>query len=95
MGTNKSRVVWIDVLKGWLLIMVCGSHMGMNPFYWKPINSVFFCCVPIFFIVSGYLFSIRKYYKFNTLLNSKAKTLFIPYVSLCILTYWCPIKFFI
>lgn len=86
METNKTRVVWIDVLKGWLLIMVCGSHMGMNPFYWKPINSVFYCCVPIFFIVSGYLFSLKKYYKVSTLLNSKVKTLFIPYVSLCILT---------
>ena len=69
MEANKTRVVWIDVLKGWLLIMVCGSHMGMNPFYWKPINAVFYCCVPIFFIVSGFLFSKTKYYKFRTLLN--------------------------
>jgi len=75
METKKTRVIWIDVLKGFLLIMVCGSHMGMDPFYWKPINSVFYCCVPIFFVVSGFLFSKTKYIKFSTLLSSKLKTL--------------------
>jgi fucose 4-O-acetylase-like acetyltransferase len=82
-NTTASRIEWIDLLKGYLLICICFSHFGYLPFIFKyliyPTGSIY---VPSFFILSGILYNDVKYASFKHFFISKAKTLFVPYIFL-------------
>lgn len=79
-----SRILWIDLMKGILLTLICLSHFGDLPrfiVYLVQPTSCFW--VPLFFILSGYLFSVKK--NFSSYLKHKARSLLVPYVlfSIC------------
>lgn len=72
------RIFWIDILKGFLLFLICLSHYTNLSFPFQyliaPTGSYW---VPMFFVLSGYLYkegrSLKNY------LHKKNKTLLIPY----------------
>lgn len=72
------RILWIDTLKGILLFLICLSHYNNLSYPVKyliiPTSSYW---VPMFFVLSGYLYkegrNLKKY------IIQKNKTLLVPY----------------
>lgn len=77
--TNQltSRIGWIDTAKGIGLLCVIFGHLHI-PYVdtW-----VYFFHMPLFFFLSGVVFSGRKY-DFTTFLKKKVKSLVVPYFTL-------------
>lgn len=73
----KQRVQWIDTTKGiGMLLVILGHFMNDNTL----VNAIYIFHIPLFFIISGYLFSVNKDNK--TFLESKLRGLVLPYFSL-------------
>lgn len=86
----KQRVEYIDLAKGFAMIMLIYVHTSINypenPFAhsWcrRMIGSMY---VPVFFIMSGMFFSTRL--PFGQWIKKKAKRLVVPFVCFYLLTY--------
>ena len=77
---SNCRIKWLDVVKGFAIILVILGHSGIsttNKFIYVWIYSFH---MPLFFILSGYVFSIKKYESYIEFLIKKIKTLIIPYL---------------
>ena len=73
----KQRVQWIDTTKGiGMLLVILGHFMNDN----MLVDAIYIFHIPLFFIMSGYLFDINKGNK--TFLESKLRGLVLPYFSL-------------
>lgn len=70
------RIKWIDVAKGWGIILLIYGHIS-NDIFAKWLYTFH---IPLFFFLSGYVFNPNK--TFNVLIKSKAKSLLLPYISL-------------
>lgn len=79
MSTKSSRIEWIDSEKGFVLLLVCMFHLEVFSFLPS-------CRMPIFFFLSGLLFSNRRYHSFSQYIKRKWDTLLKPYFILCFLT---------
>jgi acyltransferase len=75
------RLKEIDVIRGITILLVVMGHSGLP----DNVNYLFQTFrMPLFFLMSGYLFSNRKYLSnFNLLLKSKITTLLLPYLFAC------------
>ena len=71
------RIDWIDAAKGIGILLVIIGHSGINVFLEKWIYSFH---LPLFFILSGYLFSYDD--NFKEFLRKKIKTIVVPYFTL-------------
>ena len=86
--TNQltSRIGWVDTAKGIGLLCVILGHLHI------PLVDtwVYFFHMPLFFFLSGFVFSGRKY-DFPTFLKKKVKSLVVPYFVLGggIFLFWC------
>ncbi len=73
----SNRVEWIDMLKGFLLILVCIGHIHINC---QTIEIFLNICLAFtlvtFFFLSGLLFKCRNF------ITSKTKHLLLPYITL-------------
>lgn len=86
----KQRVEYIDLAKGFAMIMLIYVHTSINypenPFAhsWcrRMIGSMY---VPVFFIMSGMFFSTKL--PFGQWIKKKAKRLVVPFVCFYLLTY--------
>ena len=76
--TDKKRSFWIDMAKGYGIILVLIGHVDM-PYM---TDTLYAFHIPLFFFLSGYCFNIKS--DFNFFIRSKIKRLLIPYVCLCI-----------
>ena len=76
--TDKKRSFWIDMAKGYGIILVLIGHVDM-PYM---TDTLYAFHIPLFFFLSGYCFNIKS--DFNSFIRSKIKRLLIPYVCLCI-----------
>lgn len=74
---NKSRIDWIDVAKGYGILLVIFKHLSIGPNLSIWIGSFH---IPLFFFLSGYVFSTK--YNFKDFLIRKTKSIIIPYFSL-------------
>lgn len=76
--TNKLRIKWIDVARGIAILCVVIGHSLGN--YWPGIigNVIFAFHMPIFFVLSGYLY---RHKSFLVLLKNNLTTLIIPYIA--------------
>ncbi|MDQ1910394.1 acyltransferase family protein [Paenibacillus sp. GD4] len=79
------RIEWIDTAKGIGIVLVVLAHTSLD-FTWigSFINSFH---MPLFFFLSGYLFSMDKYAGFPDFLSRKARTLLLPYFVFACLSY--------
>lgn len=75
MGTN--RIEWIDIAKGMaIFLMVCGHTsipMSLSNWIWS-------FHMPLFFIVSGILFSPEHYQSFKEFMVKRCRTLLVPWI---------------
>lgn len=84
--TPSTRIGWVDTAKGIGLLCVILGHLNI------PVVDtwVYFFHMPLFFFLSGFVFSGRKY-DFKTFLGKKFRSLVIPYFILGsgIFLFWC------
>lgn len=87
---NK-RLNWLDVGKGLGMILVMLGHTNIP----SPLKAFIYTFhMPLFFFLSGYLFSVGKYPNFKFFLSKKISSLLVPYLFFSILAYvWFIITF--
>ncbi|WP_337133516.1 acyltransferase family protein [Priestia megaterium] len=82
---NKKRLVELDIVKGITIFLVVFGHAGASEGMLGQTLSAF--RMPLFFLVSGYLFSNSKYLNnFKLLLVDKIRTLILPYFVFCLMS---------
>lgn len=78
----RTRIKWVDVLKGVLLLFICFSHFGALPEFVSPfVSPTASYWVPMFFILSGYLWRPPYEKGFSAYFWSKTKSLLMPFVG--------------
>ena len=86
--SNKARLEWIDVIKGFAIICMLISHA--IPGYDNAVkNWITAFNMPLFFVVSGYLKAFRKreygYHEIGLYLKKQFISLGVPYLLFCLL----------
>ena len=82
MKEEHLRILWIDNLKGFILLMVCLSHLEIfKDFqdYLRPARMT------TFFFLSGILFSTKRHITIVSYVKNKLHFLLFPYYKLCFL----------
>ena len=80
----KERIDWPDIAKGLGIFLVVLGHNSIPSGFFGWIYSFH---MPLFFYLSGFLFSNDKYNSTWELVLKKAQTLLLPYLSFFILIY--------
>ena len=79
MELHNNRISWIDMAKGYGIILVIVGHLHLPS---TITNYIYSFHIPLFFFLSGYLFNTKK--SFKDFVATKIKRLIIPYICLCI-----------
>ena len=87
----KSRLGWLDVGKGIGMVLVIFAHDHIP----KTLKTFIYTFhMPLFFFLSGFLFSPAKYRSSSSFFISKCKSLIIPYFSFSIIVYiWFLVRY--
>lgn len=86
MEKNK-QIEWINILRGFAIFLIVFGHAIGYSKGLKDVSrylSSFY--VPLFFLISGYLFNENKQEKMSTYIKRKAKRILIPYFVFAILS---------
>ncbi|WMJ85878.1 acyltransferase family protein [Anaerocolumna sp. MB42-C2] len=87
MSKEQARITWIDMAKGYGILFVIIGHLGDSFLR----NEFYTFHMPLFFFLSGCVFSASKY-NFKEFLLRKIQTILIPYITLGIpmilYTFW-------
>ena len=81
LNTNKKRIEWVDMLKGVAIICVVighGYYSGNIALLFKA--EIYSFHIPLFFFLSGVVFSIDKYESFKGFIIKKIKIILVPMV---------------
>jgi len=88
----SDRIEWLDIAKGIGIIFVIFAHvLTISP---ALLNYIYSFHMPLFFFVSGYLFSDTKYKTLKSFAKKKVQTLIVPYFIFSIVSflYWALIQ---
>lgn len=77
MTQTKTRITWVDMAKGYGMILVIISHLGIERFGFTRIYSFH---MPLFFFLSGYVF--RDKGSFRDFFVKKIRSIVVPYFCL-------------
>jgi len=80
---TKQRLKWIDILRGIGVIFIILSH---TPITRNLIGYNYSFQLGIFFILSGYLFSWKKFSNFKEFFKSRVKSILLPYFYLSLIS---------
>ena len=81
---STKRFIWIDYAKAIGIFLVVFGHTAIPGYLY---NAIFSFHMPLFFFISGYLFSFKKYGSYKYFLSKKIKQIVIPYFYFNIITY--------
>jgi fucose 4-O-acetylase-like acetyltransferase len=81
---TKERIKWLDAAKGLGILLVVFGHNPVPAPLGKYLVSFH---MPLFFLVSGYLFGMTKPLGFKEFLRKRIRTLVIPYFAFFLLQY--------
>ena len=81
---NK-RIEWIDISKGIGIFLVIIGHTMLEPTIRTQIYTFH---MPLFFLLSGFLFSHKKHHNAVSFTLAKAKSLLIPYTVFAIISLY-------
>ena len=88
---NESRKGWIDIVKGFLILLVIFGHATTNKNILNCLSSFY---MPAFFIISGWL--IKKEGNIKLFIRKKVKGVLFPYFFFAIIwVLFCFVKNFI
>lgn len=79
MGEGKRRIEWIDIAKGIGILLVVLAHLNRNMSE-GFVTYAYSFHLPLFFFLSGYLFSHEKYKSSKEFVISRFKALIVPYM---------------
>lgn len=74
---KSARIPAIDVTKGIGILLVVFAHINYTP---VPLTYIYSFHMPLFFILSGFLFQKEKYKSFGQFLKNRFYTLICPYL---------------
>lgn len=89
MNKNKVDFYWVLIAKGIGIILVVIYHFYTNdtPDYWNNlINIISYFHMPLFFLLSGFLYSYEKQ-SYSTLIKIKTKRLLYPFISIAVIFF--------
>lgn len=76
MEQGKKRIAWLDMAKGYGMIFVILAHLEVGIIgIW-----IYTFHMPLFFLLSGYVFTEKK--DFKTFFKHKCKSMLLPYICL-------------
>lgn len=81
---STKRFLWIDYAKVIGIFLVVFGHTAIPAYLY---NAIFSFHMPLFFFISGYLFSFKKYDSYKHFLGKKTKQIAVPYFYFNIITY--------
>jgi fucose 4-O-acetylase-like acetyltransferase len=82
--SDKNTLQWIHVAKGIGIFLVVVGHFATesSPTYWSEMrNLIYSFHMPLFFILSGYLYKLGKY-SYRDLIRNKTKRLLYPFATI-------------
>lgn len=74
---QEGRIEWMDAAKGYGILLVVFAHLGIGAIPTSYLNSFY---MPLFFFLSGYVFSPKCEAK--RFLHNKTKSILLPYFAL-------------
>lgn len=77
------RIGWVDITRGIGVLLVLWGHIFR--YGGRPSIVIFSFHMPLFFMISGYLFSPEKTSDFASFARKRAKGLLLPYFAACLL----------
>jgi fucose 4-O-acetylase-like acetyltransferase len=87
---NESVLDWVLIAKGIGIVLVVIGHFtpyfGAPDYYARIRGLIYTFHMPLFFLLSGFLYTYTKY-SYSTLIKNKVKRLLIPFVSLAIIYF--------
>lgn len=87
---NRRRILWVDYAKGIAILLVFLMHSAFPESVTAYISSF---CMMLFFFLSGFVFSIRRYSSFWPFLWNKIRTLVIPGLVLSVVPFLIQVAF--
>ncbi|MDE6268861.1 MAG: acyltransferase family protein [Muribaculaceae bacterium] len=78
------RIVWIDYAKSLAIYMVCLIHLHCDYTLTQLTKGI---AMPLFFMISGFLFSSQRWQSFRPFLSRRFRQLIIPYLWINAVTY--------
>lgn len=84
---NSKRYVWLDYARFWGIFLVVLGHTTIPR---GAVDFIYLFHMPLFFIISGYLFRSGKYDSYGQFVKEKSAQLLIPYLFFSVLTglFW-------
>ena len=83
---KKDRIDWVDMARGVGIFLVVLGHVAKLPNFIGLYIYTFH--LPLFFLLSGYLFNPAKYTGFRAFITSRAQRLVFPYVLFSVLSFF-------
>jgi fucose 4-O-acetylase-like acetyltransferase len=80
----KYRLDWLDAAKGLGMLLVMLGHTDI-PTQLKTYIYTFH--MPLFFFLSGYLFTLKKFPNLKVFLSKRTKSLILPYLCFSLIAY--------
>jgi fucose 4-O-acetylase-like acetyltransferase len=90
MKNNFSHTVLIAKCIGIILVVIGHFTVPTSPIYWEKIkNLIYSFHMPLFFLLSGYLFNYEKFEisSYIYIVSKKIKRLFAPFVSIALIFF--------
>lgn len=84
---NNQRNVYIDVMKGLLIILVVIGHLPYFDYDSRTLVLIYSFHMPAFLIIGGMLSHIKSYTKLSTILYKRIKGTLIPYFLFSLITF--------
>ena len=77
---KKDRIVWVDILRGISMLLIVYGHIIIHCDKLSSLNEYIMSFhVPIFFMISGFLFSVKKEMKYKEFVKKKFQRIMLPY----------------
>ncbi|MFC6998652.1 acyltransferase family protein [Rufibacter roseus] len=81
---ENERFLWVDYAKAIGIFLVVLAHTPL----WTPAqNFIYVFHMPLFFFISGYLFSHRKHVTYLAFIKRRTKQLLVPYLFFSAITF--------
>ncbi len=81
-NTDTSRIEWIDIAKGFGILMMVWGHTSHN----QLTHCFYFFHMPLFVLLSGYVLNVKSTY--SSFLFKKIKSLLFPYAMFFIISFF-------
>lgn len=79
-----NRIVWVDYAKAAAIYMVVLTHTHCDPTVTQLTKGV---VIPLFFFISGFLFSPTRHPEFGPFLKRRFRQLIVPYLWINVIAY--------